>query len=266
MLVTGGSGFLGQHLVRGPASHEWEIAAPTSRQMDITDRSATIETITHLRPDVVVHLAYRKDDRGNIVDGSRNVAEAASAAGSRLVHMSTDLVFGGRTAPYVESDPPDPVIEYGRNKADAEAAVLDTALDAVVIRTSLLYGTDDPAPFQTELVTALRSGRSPMTFFTDEYRCPAHAADVAAAISRVASQLDLRGFLHVAGPEPVSRLDFAAALATSAGVGHVPLPATTIRASGMARAGRIVLDTSLAASLGIVCRSLSALTIENPPA
>lgn len=266
MLVTGGSGFLGQHLVRGPASHDWEIVAPASRLMDITDRNATIETITDRRPDVVVHLAYRKDDRRAIVDGSRNVAEAAAAAGSRLVHMSTDVVFAGRATPYVESDPPDPIIEYGRNKADAEAAVLETVPGAVVIRTSLLYGTDDPAPFQTELTTGLRSGRSPMAFFTDEFRCPAHAADVAAAVVRVASQPDLAGILHVAGPESVSRLDFATALAAFAGVGHVPLPATTIRESGMERAGTVVLDTSLAASLGIVCRSLSALATEKPSA
>ena len=45
MLVTGGSGFLGHHLVRGRASADWQIVAPTSRSMDITDRQTTIDTI-----------------------------------------------------------------------------------------------------------------------------------------------------------------------------------------------------------------------------
>jgi dTDP-4-dehydrorhamnose reductase len=96
-----------------------------------------------------------------------------------------------------------------------------------------------------------------MTFFTDEVRCPAHAADVAAAIARVAPRSDIVGILHVAGPEPVSRLDLATALARFAGAGDISLPASTIAESGMVRAGNIVLDTSLATSLGISCAGLA---------
>ncbi len=50
MFVTGGSGFLGQHLVRDAAASGWQIIAPTSRSMDITDRSGTVETITPRDP------------------------------------------------------------------------------------------------------------------------------------------------------------------------------------------------------------------------
>ncbi len=193
-----------------------------------------------------------------IVDGTRHVAVAAADAGSLLVHVSTDVVFAGRPAPYTEADAPDPITDYGRHKADAELAAAAAVPDATIIRTSLLYGTDHPSPFQIELSDGLRSGRSPMTFFTDEFRCPAHAADVAGAIVHIAARREFAGPLHVAGPEPVSRLDFASALARYAGLERIPLPSTTIAEAGMTRSGNVVLDTTLAATLGIRCRSLVA--------
>ncbi|MEP6296887.1 MAG: sugar nucleotide-binding protein, partial [Ilumatobacter sp.] len=128
MLVTGASGFLGRHLVRGPISEEWEMIAPTSTSMDVTHRSGVLDTITSWKPDVVAHLAYRKDRR-TIVDGSRHVAEACVAAGSRLVHLSTDVVFAGRPSPYTERDVPDPILQYGIDKRDAELAVTSVAPD-----------------------------------------------------------------------------------------------------------------------------------------
>ncbi len=142
MLVTGASGFLGRHVVQRAISAGWNMVAPSSHSMDITDRPATMTAITESKPDVVVHLAYRKDDRRVIVDGTRHVAEAADAARCRFVHVSTDVVFAGRTRAYVESDEPDPIIEYGRHKADAELAA-PCAADTAIICASLLYGTDD---------------------------------------------------------------------------------------------------------------------------
>jgi dTDP-4-dehydrorhamnose reductase len=255
MLVTGGSGFLGNHLAQRAVG--WDVVAPSSQSMDITDRTATMTVITRSQPDVVVHLAYRKGDRRVIVDGTRHVAEASAAAAAQLVHVSTDVVFAGRPTPYVETDRPNAIVEYGRHKADAERVVTATIPEAAIIRTSLLYGTDHLSPFQVELAHSLSAGRSPMTFFSDEFRCPVHAADVAAAILQVATDRSVAGPLHVAGPESVSRVAYAAALARHAGLGDLPLPTTTIAESGMIRAANVVLDTSRAAALGIECRTLS---------
>ena len=95
-----------------------------------------------------------------------------------------------------------------------------------------------------------------MTFFSDEFRCPVHAADVADAIEALAAGLDVTGPLHIAGPNAVSRVDYAQALARHAGLGSVTLPESTIAESGMARPANVVLDTTRAASLGIACRAL----------
>jgi dTDP-4-dehydrorhamnose reductase len=256
MLVTGAAGFLGRHLVRGTATANWELIAPSSRTMNITDRETTIDTIRGWKPNVVVHLAYRKGDRRVIVDGTRHVAEGARAAGARLVHMSTDVVFAGRPEPYTEADAATPIIEYGQDKLDAEAIVSSTDPFAAILRTSLLYGTTHLSEFQYELGDALASGSSPMTFFTDEFRCPVHAADVAAAISQVAADRSISGLLHVAGPERVSRLEFARVLANHLGFANPTLPESTISESEQTRPDNIVLDSRHAAESGIVCRGL----------
>lgn len=261
MLVTGATGFLGKHLANGAATADWELIAPGSSSMDIRSRDATIETIRDWKPNVVVHLAYRKGDRPSIVDGTRNVAEGAAAAGAHLVHMSTDVVFGGRAAPYTESDQPFPIISYGHHKLDAEHAVASAHPTAAIVRTSLLYGTDRPSPAQLELAAALRSpaARRGMSFFTDEFRCPAHADDVARAVAELAGRPDIGGPIHVAGPERVSRAEFAALIARHLGADAHLIPTGTIADSGQVRPANVVLDVSRAARLGITCRPVSAV-------
>ncbi len=258
MLVTGGAGFLGRHLTGGHASDRWELIAPSSTAMDIRRRDSTIDTITDWKPNTVVHLAYRKGERRTIVDGSRHVAEAAAACGARLVHMSTDLVFASRNRPYVESDVPFPTEDYGRDKFDAEQAVAIACPSAVIVRTSLLYGTDDLSVPQLDVEQALHAARSetPMIFFTDEYRCPAHVEDVAAAVADLAERSDVTGPIHVAGPEALSRADFAQRTATWLGRDPAALRTGTIKESGLTRSARVVLDTTQAATLGIRCRSV----------
>ena len=87
-----------------------------------------------------------------------------------------------------------------------------SAENAVTVRTSLLYGTTWPAVIQTDVERAI-IGRSTMKFFTDEFRCPAHAADVAAALSALAWRPEIRGPLNIAGPDAVSRAELAATFA-----------------------------------------------------
>ena len=138
MLITGAAGFLGRHLTEASERGDWEMLAPSSTVLDICSETRVHDEIRTWKPNVVVHLAYRKGDRRNIVEGSRHVASAAAAAGSRLIHVSTDVVFAGRPQRYTEADQPDPIIEYGRDKADAEGAVVRAHADALILRPSLI--------------------------------------------------------------------------------------------------------------------------------
>jgi dTDP-4-dehydrorhamnose reductase len=212
LLVTGATGYLGSELLR-----RTDAVGVASADVDIRDAVAVGALFERLRPQAVIHTAYRRDDRATTLDGAVNVA--AAAAGARLVHLSTDVVFDGeKGAPYVEEDEPTPLTEYGRAKADAERAVLAEHPGALVVRTSLIYGGARPGP--QELLAADPDA----TFFTDEVRCPIQVGDLADALIELAAT-DLSGVLHVAGADRLSRHEFAELL-----VGRAVRAASTVDA------------------------------------
>jgi dTDP-4-dehydrorhamnose reductase len=197
--VTGATGYLGRELVRLRPD-------ATIERVEIRDASALRELFARLRPDVVVHTAYRQEgpDAHEInVAGSENVARAAARAGARLLHLSTDVVFdGSKGAPYVEEDEPAPVTAYGRAKAAAEERVGAAHPAALVVRTSLIVGGTEPSKHEL-------AARDPqLTFYTNEIRCPVAVGDLAAALLELAA-LDVAGPLHVAGADAVSRAELA---------------------------------------------------------
>jgi len=208
--VTGGTGYLGSELLRRRPD-------ASAERVEILDAGATARLLGRIRPEVVIHTAYRQDDRAVNVEGAENVARASAAVGARLVHLSTDVVFDGRKgAPYVEEDPPCPVTEYGRAKAEGEARVAGAHPQALIVRTSLLYGGAEPSRHE-------RAAFDPQfTFFTNEIRSPAHVADVASALLELAG-LDVSGPLHVAGADHLSRAAFAE-LVAGAPVRSAPAP------------------------------------------
>jgi dTDP-4-dehydrorhamnose reductase len=256
MLITGGSGFLGHHLSIASEAEDWELFAPPSTMIDVRQRERVIDEITSWKPTAIVHLAYRKGDRRTIVEGSRNMAEVAEICGARMVHVSSDVIFPGRPEPYREYDEPFPITEYGVMKLEAERAVTAECPSAVLVRTSLLYGTRRPAQIQLDVEQAI-TGRKAMRFFTDEYRSPAHAADVGAALSSLAARPEIRGPLNVAGPEAISRAELAAVFARWMGFDPRALTTGAMALAGTIRPTCVVLDSALAASYGIQCRPLS---------
>ncbi len=218
--MTGGSGYLGGELLRrAPGAVGTAHTGGGDVRLDVRDAAAVGRVVQSVRPDVVIHTAYARRGEGaweTNVAGARNVAAAAAAIGARLVHLSTDVVFAGDAGrPYVEADPPSPVTDYGRAKAEAEAAVRLAHPAAAIVRTSLIYGGPSPSPHERAVLAAVE-GASGMAFFTDEIRCPVHVSDLADAVLELAG-LAYAGPLHVAGCDAVSRHGFATLVAAAGG-------------------------------------------------
>jgi dTDP-4-dehydrorhamnose reductase len=213
--VTGATGFLGRELMR-------LLPEATGERVDVRDAGAVQSLLERLRPDVVVHTAYRQDGPGaweTTAIGAENVARAGAVTGARLVHLSTDVVFDGRQGrPYLEEDVPCPCTAYGRAKAEAEGLVAAAHPSALIVRTSLIVGGPGHEPSKHELA-ALDPGA---TFYEDEIRSPVQVTDLARALVELAA-LDLAGPLHVAGADDLSRAELAE-LAAGRPVHRAPAP------------------------------------------
>jgi dTDP-4-dehydrorhamnose reductase len=156
VLVTGAGGMLGRDLVevlegRGGL----KVTAAARADLDVTAPDAVRAAVAG--HDVVLNAAAWTDvdaaeaaeQAATAVNGGAvaALAEACADTGARLVHVSTDYVFGGTvfpgtsTTPYPEDAPVAPVNAYGRGKLAGEQAVARLLPDAgYVVRTAWLYG------------------------------------------------------------------------------------------------------------------------------
>lgn len=253
LFVTGGTGFLGRYIVSSSLSEPWEIVAPDRLGLDLRNAASVHHVIGDWRPTAIIHTAYRKNDRASTVDTTRHVAEAAAACGARLVHVSSDVVFRGGVSPLSEGHPTSPMNEYGRHKADAELVVSSTCTDFAIVRTSLILGRRELSGHEVAVWNAIQ-GTPPMTFFTDEVRCPVIVDDLAAALVLVAGRPEITGVLHLAGPDAISRADLARMIARRHRWDVSRLRFGTLSEARLDRPARVVLDSSLALSHGLAVR------------
>jgi hypothetical protein len=114
LLVTGVTGYLGSRVAARADALGWHVVGAArsggDRRVDLADPAAGFALVADVTPDAVVHTAYAKDVpemHDVIVDGSAAIAAGCAAIGSRLVHVSSDVVFAGDAGrPYDERDAP----------------------------------------------------------------------------------------------------------------------------------------------------------------
>ncbi len=261
ILITGASGYLGRRLVSLATTRATVVAASRSGHapngvrglgLDVTDGVAVAAALAELAPVAVIHAAAanpgadpHRFSQVN-VGGSTAVAAAVAALGGgcRLVHVSTDVVHDGRQAPYDDDAAAHPLDAYGDSKARAEVAVLDRCPAAVVVRTSLIYGLDQPDRGTAGFAAALARGDQ-VSLFDDVWRQPVWVDSLAAALLSLALEDgDVRGRLNVAGRQVLSRAQFGRRL-----LDHWQIPGRD-RVVEVSAAGRAGVPVDLRLHLG----------------
>jgi len=149
ILLTGKNGQVGWELARTllPLGR---VAAFDHAGLDLADAAAVRRMLDELRPDVIVNAAaYTAVDKAESEPEQANAVNAAAPAllaqeaarrGALLIHYSTDYVYdGAKAAPYVETDPTNPLGAYGRSKLAGEVGVQVSGADHLIFRTSWVH-------------------------------------------------------------------------------------------------------------------------------
>ena len=243
-VVTGCHGQLGRCLVRAlsdPDAPDRLVASLSHADLDIADSVAVARAFDGFEggvPDVLVNAAaYNQVDRCES-DGAEAalrtngagpgvLASVCGEAGTRLVHVSTDYVFSGDGGTPVREDAtPAPRTAYGRSKLEGEQRVLDAAGDAMIVRTSWVFG-----PGRNFVGAILRQGQlrrsgelqGPLRVVDDQRGCPTYAADLADAIRVLAVASAPGGIYHwqnaadPGDPDAPTWWDFARAILDATG-------------------------------------------------
>ena len=221
ILITGAEGQLGSEL-RRTAPSAMAVHALESTDLDITDKSAVDEAFTRLKPDVLINAAaytavdhaenetekaYAVNERGTEI-----LATAAARAHTRLLHVSTDFIFGGSQGhPYGPTDAAHPLSVYGASKLAGEQRLQTrNDLDWLILRTSWLYSAHGGGNFVKTVLRLMGQGK-PLRVVSDQVGTPTWARGLAEALW-IALDKGLSGIHHWSDAGVASWYDFAVAI------------------------------------------------------
>lgn len=229
ILIIGGTGFVGSNLadffkdryeviiasrnMRAGSRLEW-------RYLDITQPTVVLELISELAPIAVIHAAGIKDVpfceknphcafRVNGI-GTGHIASACHISGSKLIYISTDLVFPATNGWYREIDIPCPSLKYGQSKLFGEYRAMRELDNLVICRSGGIYGEN--SPLLRWLAVELALGKN-VECFIDVHNTPTYADNLGEMIEDIIKN-NHTGIYHMAGSERLNRFDFFSLFAT----------------------------------------------------
>ncbi|MFO7032183.1 dTDP-4-dehydrorhamnose reductase [Limnospira fusiformis CCALA 023] len=234
ILLTGKNGQLGSELqpLLTPLGEVFAVGRDT---LDLAKPDAISSLMAEIKPHIVVNAAaYTAVDKAetetDLATAINGIAPGILAAESqrinaKLIHVSTDYVFDGtQSHPYVETDPTNPLGQYGASKLAGEQAILATDANYAIIRTAWVYGAGGTGNF---VKTMLRLGREreELRVVMDQVGTPTWTGDLATAIVQLIPQLnsETSGIYHYTNSGVTSWYDFAIAIFEEAKLLGVPL-------------------------------------------
>lgn len=227
-LITGGGGQLGFD-VRRDLLHrdvsESDVAAPSSKELNITDARAVEKYIGIFQPNVIIHCAaYTNVDgaesdqeacRKVNVEGTRNLVRAAEKVDAKIIYISTDYVFDGESAePYEIDAKTNPKSVYGQTKYEGEEIVREYPKHFIV-RIAWIFGINGRNFVKTMLRVA--NDRDEVAVVDDQIGSPTYTVDLAKFLVDL-SKTEKYGIYHATNEGFCSWAEFTEEIYKNAGL------------------------------------------------
>jgi dTDP-4-dehydrorhamnose reductase len=240
VLVTGGTGFVGSHVVevlnhrgmhpvvatRSPleASFPWDsIVVDYLNQESVESAVGTVDAVVHsaILNDFSVMQNNRRYAYDSYVVSTQNLSNAASD--KPFVFISTDWVMDGTGHMVPEDEPPNPLNIYGVLKAFGEMVVKDRKHLGSIARVGGILGKHrlaDQGPrqqdcgfgfFVTSMIEQLSKGKEFTVWMDDNVNMvasPSHATEIGASIHRMIER-EVEGTFHLMASESIGRMELA---------------------------------------------------------
>ena len=242
VLLLGAGGRLGSDVVCAHAASGASFdLVPLSRQrLDLARPDAVARALAEADFDVLLNCAaYHDTDAAEdnaalafAVNGQavQRLAEVCAGKGARLMHVSTDYVFGGdaaRRQPLAEGDLPAPVNVYGASKAFGETLARLALEDLVILRVASLFGASaahaERGNFVETIIRVARE-RGELKVVDDQIMSPTFTADAAAIVVKMLAAHCSPGTYHVVNSGAASWFDFAASIVERLGMAATVTP------------------------------------------
>lgn len=237
VLVTGGRGFVGAHLVRALEARAHEVGVFDLRDgADVCDSGAVrsrlfgVHTVVHLAAWADLYEARRdpiEAVRVNVL-GTAVVADAARRAGARLVHGSTACVYGNQPSyPSAEGAIPNPTEIYAQSKLAAEQVVTGLVashdLDATVVRFPGVYGEGLRGALAVARFFQQATRDDVLTVHGDGHqtRTPIHVEDLVRGLVAIIERPGVSGLLNLGTDDEISALELAHKIRDIVGGGRI---------------------------------------------
>jgi dTDP-4-dehydrorhamnose reductase len=236
IVILGSGGRLGAALLR-EYRDKFDVAGFNHTQLNLSDLGAVRDKLRNIRFDILINaagftkvdLCETQPDRAFLINAEapRVVAEICDEKNARLIHFSTDYVFGGdRREPYTEEDQANPISVYGESKLAGENNVLAAKSQNLVVRVSWVFGPDRPSFIDAMIQQAQENDE--VDAVADKFSTPTYTLDIAAMLPQFFDANVEGGILHFANAGQCSWREYAQWAVDCCHDGGLPLKAKTI--------------------------------------
>lgn len=183
---------MGREIVSLSKDYSFEFFFPKRKNLDITDFKKVENYILINKIDIIINCAaytnvIGAEKIGNKADlinylAVKNLSAISKKFNCKFIHISTDYVFdGNKKTPYLESDSPNPINNYGSSKLKGEDSIIFSKLsNCIIIRTSWLYSRNSNS-FLTKIIDKVNLNEN-IKVVSDQFGSPTYAKDLALAI------------------------------------------------------------------------------------